>query len=133
MPKKKKYPRPLLNSILDRQNRETHDHDDACGHRTRGSVGIIISAWGGSEFTILIARTHRHSCDMASVLLRFSGAALLLSNTALGFHHNASGAVTPVVASLTSYGSTIDTGVNRDSCATTLWSNNKIVCACKAM
>ncbi|KAJ7285342.1 hypothetical protein C8J57DRAFT_1120507 [Mycena rebaudengoi] len=68
---------------------------------------------------------------MASVLLRFSGAALLLSNTALGFHHNASGAVTPIVASLTSYGSTIDTGVNRDSCATTLWSNNKILWTCR--
>ncbi|KAJ7290536.1 hypothetical protein C8J57DRAFT_1276083 [Mycena rebaudengoi] len=60
---------------------------------------------------------------MASVLLRLSGAALILSNTALGLHLNAR-AVTPVVASTTSYGSLIDTGVNRDSCATTLWSDN---------
>ncbi|KAJ7240787.1 hypothetical protein C8J57DRAFT_1245220 [Mycena rebaudengoi] len=62
---------------------------------------------------------------MARILLRLSSAALILSNTALGLHLNVSRrAVTPAVASATSYGSLLDKGLNRDSCTSTLWSNN---------
>ncbi|KAJ7240782.1 hypothetical protein C8J57DRAFT_1527443 [Mycena rebaudengoi] len=63
---------------------------------------------------------------MASIL-RLSGVALILSSTALGLHLNVTRrAVTPVVASTTSYGSLVDQGMNRDSCSSSLWSNNVI-------
>ncbi|KAJ6574533.1 hypothetical protein B0H19DRAFT_935355 [Mycena capillaripes] len=55
---------------------------------------------------------------MASLILRYCAATLLFSASVL--------AVTPVVASTTSYGSLSNSGLNRDSCSSSLWSNNVI-------
>ncbi|KAF7344126.1 hypothetical protein MVEN_01702500 [Mycena venus] len=53
---------------------------------------------------------------MIGFILQFSVATLLSSCTVL--------AVTPIVASTTNYGSLVNAGLNRDSCSSSLWSNN---------
>ncbi|KAJ7832786.1 hypothetical protein B0H14DRAFT_2802565 [Mycena olivaceomarginata] len=53
---------------------------------------------------------------MIGLILQFFAATVLLSYTVL--------AVTPIVASTTNYGSLITAGLNRDSCSSSLWSNN---------
>ncbi|KAJ7872711.1 hypothetical protein B0H13DRAFT_2553264 [Mycena leptocephala] len=59
---------------------------------------------------------------MAVLLLQYS-AALLVCGTALAASDDRR-VVKPVVASTTNYGDLIDPGLNRDSCTSTLWSNN---------
>ncbi|KAJ7139251.1 hypothetical protein C8R44DRAFT_659570 [Mycena epipterygia] len=62
---------------------------------------------------------------MARVLLQSSAAALIFCGAALGLAPNVTRrAVTPVVASTTSYESLNTGGLSRDSCTSTLWSSN---------
>jgi hypothetical protein len=60
-------------------------------------------------------------CIMTSLILQYSAASLLFCATAL--------AVTPIVASTTSYGSLVNAGLNRDSCTSSFWTNNVVVSA----
>ncbi|KAJ7478724.1 hypothetical protein B0H11DRAFT_2194285 [Mycena galericulata] len=59
---------------------------------------------------------------MAGLLLHLSAAALCLGSTAIAVPSNVRRAVTPVVASTTSYGSLNAQGLSRDSCTSILWS-----------
>ncbi|KAJ7171368.1 hypothetical protein C8R46DRAFT_1349371 [Mycena filopes] len=59
---------------------------------------------------------------MLKVILPFSLALVVLSARATAVPRAA--AVTPVVASTTSYGSLSNAGLSRDSCTSTLWSSN---------
>jgi precorrin-3B methylase len=56
---------------------------------------------------------------MATLVLQCSAVALLFTATAL--------AVTPVVSSTTSYGALVSAGLTRDSCSSSLWSNNVVI------
>ncbi|KAJ7681367.1 hypothetical protein B0H17DRAFT_1333749 [Mycena rosella] len=65
---------------------------------------------------------------MATLILQCS-AALLLCGAALALpskDSNVRRAVTPIVSSTTGYGSLDNQGLNRDSCTSTLWSNNAL-------
>ncbi|KAJ7816020.1 hypothetical protein B0H13DRAFT_2460908 [Mycena leptocephala] len=55
---------------------------------------------------------------MTSLILQYSAASLLFCATAL--------AVTPIVASTTSYGSLVNAGLNRDSCTSSFWTTNVV-------
>jgi hypothetical protein len=55
---------------------------------------------------------------MIGLILQFFAATVLLSYTVL--------AATPIVASTTNYGSLVNVGLNRDSCSSSLWSNNVV-------
>ncbi|KAJ7138315.1 hypothetical protein C8R44DRAFT_695416 [Mycena epipterygia] len=61
---------------------------------------------------------------MAALLLQYSALALLICGTTLATPSDDQIAITPVVATATNYGDLIDSGLNRDSCSSTLWSNN---------
>ncbi|KAJ6537369.1 hypothetical protein DFH09DRAFT_1042449 [Mycena vulgaris] len=63
-------------------------------------------------------------------LLHYSVATLLFCVTTLAGSSNVRRAVTPVVASTTSYGSLNNQGLNRDSCSSSLWSN-KVLWVCR--
>ncbi|KAJ6457781.1 hypothetical protein C8R47DRAFT_1028820 [Mycena vitilis] len=58
-----------------------------------------------------------------AALLQYSATALLVCGTALA-HSGGYQVPSPVVAKTTDYGNIIDPGLNRDSCTSTLWSNN---------
>ncbi|KAJ7829724.1 hypothetical protein B0H13DRAFT_2372408 [Mycena leptocephala] len=60
---------------------------------------------------------------MTSLILQYSAASLLFCATAL--------AVTPIVASTTSYGSLVNAGLNRDSCTSSFWTTNVVLWVCR--
>ncbi|KAJ7453288.1 hypothetical protein B0H11DRAFT_2245526 [Mycena galericulata] len=68
---------------------------------------------------------------MAGLLLHLSAAALCLSGAAFAVPANVRRAVTPVVASTTSYGSLNAQGLSRDSCTSTLWSGSTVLWVCR--
>ncbi|KAJ7114961.1 hypothetical protein C8R44DRAFT_841958 [Mycena epipterygia] len=59
-----------------------------------------------------------------ATFLQYSALALLVSGTTLAAPSDARSAITPVVAATTNYGDLIDSGLNRDSCSSTLWADN---------
>lgn len=64
---------------------------------------------------------------MAGLPLQCAAAALLFCGIVFSEPSNVRRAVTPVVASTTSYGSLNSGGLNRDSCTSTLWSGSTVV------
>ncbi|KAJ7463156.1 hypothetical protein FB451DRAFT_1493851 [Mycena latifolia] len=64
---------------------------------------------------------------MARLILRLFAATLLVCSPTLAEPWNVRRAVTPVVASTTSYGSLDNQGLNRDSCSSSRWGSNVVI------